>query len=301
MSEDNMEPPLLGLEGTSPPAPEWFTRALAVPFESYTVTVDDAAIDCRAWGERGKPGLVFFHGNAAHLGWWSFLAPLFAADYRVVAFSLSGMGASDRRPAYSTELYIREGLAAAEAGGALLAGPPVMIGHSAGGMPVFGLAARFPERLRAAIVVDTGLPGPEMTAKPPRHTGRTYPSLSAALDRFRLSPPQPCENIYIADYIARLGVIRRDDGNFAWRFDPRLMEARDLGDSWADLAGAKVPLALIRGERSWLSGGAMEQRMRRTAPAGTPCIAIPEAYHHVMVDQPLALVAALRTLLEAWA
>jgi hypothetical protein len=29
-------------------------------------------------------------------------------------------------------------------------------------------------------------------------------------------------------------------------------------------------------------------------------IEIPEAHHHIMIDQPLALVAALRSLLAVW-
>jgi hypothetical protein len=31
-----------------------------------------------------------------------------------------------------------------------------------------------------------------------------------------------------------------------------------------------------------------------------PEIEIPDSHHHVMIDQPLALVAALRTLLATW-
>jgi pimeloyl-ACP methyl ester carboxylesterase len=31
-----------------------------------------------------------------------------------------------------------------------------------------------------------------------------------------------------------------------------------------------------------------------------PFIGIPEARHHVMLDQPLAFVAALRTMLQEW-
>jgi hypothetical protein len=31
-----------------------------------------------------------------------------------------------------------------------------------------------------------------------------------------------------------------------------------------------------------------------------PRIVIPDSEHHIMVDQPLALVAALRTLLAVW-
>ena len=31
-----------------------------------------------------------------------------------------------------------------------------------------------------------------------------------------------------------------------------------------------------------------------------PEVEIPEAHHHIMIDQPLALVAALRSLLAVW-
>ena len=31
-----------------------------------------------------------------------------------------------------------------------------------------------------------------------------------------------------------------------------------------------------------------------------PIIEIPEAYHHIMLDQPLGTMSALRTLLETW-
>ena len=33
---------------------------------------------------------------------------------------------------------------------------------------------------------------------------------------------------------------------------------------------------------------------------GSPDVVIPEAEHHVMIDQPLAFVAAVRALLVAW-
>jgi pimeloyl-ACP methyl ester carboxylesterase len=40
----------------------------------------------------------------------------------------------------------------------------------------------------------------------------------------------------------------------------------------------------------------MYDRLGRVAPV----IAIPAAGHHVMLDQPIALVAAIRTLLSDW-
>lgn len=295
-------PPLRGLNGAVPPAPDWFCSAIDAPFDSGHVESGGAMIEYRAWGDQGKPGLLLFHGNGAHLGWWSFLAPLLSDTHRVVAFSLSGMGQSSWRDGtYRVGDYVQEGLAAAEAGGAYACGPPVFVGHSVGGLPVMRAAARCPERLRAAIIVDCGMPGPDMIEVAQLTRARTYPDLASALDRFRLSPPQPCENLYIADYLARMAVKQDNDGRWSWRFDRRLWGDLDVGDPWADLATVRAPLAVIRGEFSALSGGATLQRMKEVAPEGTPFIDIPSACHHVMIDQPLALVASLRTLLAAWA
>jgi pimeloyl-ACP methyl ester carboxylesterase len=38
----------------------------------------------------------------------------------------------------------------------------------------------------------------------------------------------------------------------------------------------------------------------QVAPKETPKIEIPDDEHHVMIDQPLAFVAALRGLLAGW-
>ena len=40
--------------------------------------------------------------------------------------------------------------------------------------------------------------------------------------------------------------------------------------------------------------------MRELTNKKTPIIAIPEAHHHIMVDQPLALISALRALVTDW-
>jgi len=40
--------------------------------------------------------------------------------------------------------------------------------------------------------------------------------------------------------------------------------------------------------------------MRDLLNRQVPFIEIPEARHHLMLDQPLAFVAALRTLLQEW-
>ena len=89
--------------------PGWFARAVKVPFASRKVTVAGSAIHYLAWGDdESKPGLVLVHGNGAHAHWWSFLAPFFLEDYRVVAIDLSGAGDSDHRDHYTPEQFADE-------------------------------------------------------------------------------------------------------------------------------------------------------------------------------------------------
>ena len=111
-------PILAPFHGERPPAPAWFDEALAHhrPERSF-VEVEGAQIEMLTWGERGKPGLLFLHGNGAHADWWSFIVPFFAAEFRCAAISWSGMGRSGWRDAYSIDQFGREALACAEAAG----------------------------------------------------------------------------------------------------------------------------------------------------------------------------------------
>jgi pimeloyl-ACP methyl ester carboxylesterase len=54
---------------------------------------------------------------------------------------------------------------------------------------------------------------------------------------------------------------------------------------------------MIAGARSALIHPGVVARVRAIAPPDTRFVEIPEAHHHIMIDQPLALVAALRALL----
>ena len=310
-----VEPPLLAFNGEEPPAPDWFKWAIAQEPERSRVPVNGADIELLTWGEIGKRGLILVHGNTAHADWWSFIAPYLAMDYRVAAISLSGMGASDWRESYSFETFAAEAHQSAHAAG-LYQGrvKPVFIGHSFGGSQVFYSAMNYPQWMSGAILVDTGFGGPPPAAEGFRHPmartspNRVYPTLAAALARFRLMPPQGCSNFYIADFIARRSLKRvplpegEGEGGgegWTWRFDPLLWSKLDrsvmTGVAQKD-SGA--PLVHIYGDRSKI----MERHAHQAGilPARTRSIVIPDSEHHIMVDQPLALVAALRSVLACW-
>ncbi|GMQ92866.1 MAG: alpha/beta hydrolase [Acidimicrobiia bacterium] len=282
-------------------APTWFDTAISHEPEDRAVIVEGATIRYLSWGDRKNPGLVFVHGGAAHAHWWSFIAPLFVSEWHAVAIHLSGMGDSDRRDSYSHEVWAREVMAVAE--DAEFPGPPVVVGHSLGGMVTIQTAATFGGRLKGAVIVDAPVsqPAPESEESRSSHVFRTpgtYATLEQAVSHFALVPRQPCENDYIIDYIARMSVHETDEG-WTWKFDPNIFERTH--DTLRDqLASVKCRVALFTGEKSVVVPPDTAAYMYELMGRVSPVIEIPEAHHHLTLDQPLAFVAALRTLLADW-
>ncbi len=56
----------------------------------------------------------------------------------------------------------------------------------------------------------------------------------------------------------------------------------------------------MRGAKSKLIQEVDADYLMSLIAPGSPQVVIPEAEHHVMIDQPLAFVSALRALLAAW-
>ena len=309
--------PLARFEGRAPEAPGWFSDAVArKPCESR-IDAAGAQIELLTWGDPGKPGLLLLHGNGAHAGWYRFIAPFFADHYRVAAISWSGMGASGWRKDYTLDNFVAEIMAGTEAAG-LYAGiaKPLLVGHSFGSFPLAEAACRHGERFGGIVIVDSPFLTPERREQRRKERGvaprrprelqphRIYPTLEAALARFRLAPLQPCNNLFIADLIAREGLVpaKAADGSdgWTWRFDPFLWRDFHMPDLTGMLGRMKCPAALIRGSRSQLMQDEDFAYTHALMPPGSPRLEIPDAEHHVMIDQPIAFITALSALFAGW-
>lgn len=280
--------------------PGWFDRALANTPEVRRVEVDGAAINYLAWGRIGAPGLVFIHGGAAHAHWWSFIVPLLADTYRIAAMDLSGHGDSDRRSEYPMSTWAAEVMAVADDLGA--SGPTVVVGHSMGGFVAIATGAIFGHDLAGIAILDSPVSAPDPETDAARGGKvfgplRTYPDLDTALGRFRTVPEQEHYLPYVIDHVARHS-LREVDGGWSWKYDPDIFvptraESREL------LERVACRVALLRAEHGLVTpeiGQFMYERLGRVAPV----VEIPEAGHHLMLDQPLLLLTALRTLLADW-
>ena len=107
-----------------------------------------------------------------------------------------------------------------------------------------------------------------------------------------MAPPQPCANAYYVDHIARAS-LKPVEGGFTWRFDPALWSRFEPGDGRALPGAARCPLGAIWGADSVLCRPEVIDYMRTLYPVEAPFVAIAQAQHHVLLDQPIAFVAAL--------
>jgi pimeloyl-ACP methyl ester carboxylesterase len=289
------------------PAPEWFRWATSRPKQSRRVVVDDCAIHYLFWPAELTTaihrGLLFVHGGGAHANWWSFIAPYFTRYFRVAAIDLSGMGDSGRRQSYGSDIRAAEMRGViADAG---LGQHPFLIGHSFGGFMTMKLASQFGQDLGGAVIVDSPIRSPEEEVSrplsPPNWANKKIcPTFDAAVARFRLMPPQLCDNDFIVEFIARHSLMRVE-GGWTWKFDGAAIGARRFGEPFREyLQAVRCRAALIFGERSALVSRTTASYMSQLMGPKAPIVEVPEAQHHVMLDQPLAFVAALRMLLENW-
>ena len=264
--------------------------------------MDGCRIHYIRWGRTTRPGLVLVHGGAAHAEWWSFLAPMLAVQYDVVALDMSGHGESGRRESYPREDWAGEVMGVID--DARFPDPPIVIGHSLGGLVTIVAASLYGARLAGAIAIDSPVRRPDPESEEGARgrmfrNPKTYATIEEGIEHFHLVPPQPCENRFVLEHVARHS-LRLTDAGWTWKFDPRVFLKVSLTPMSDFLASVHCRVAIVRGELSYLVPREIGDYMYELLNRNAPVVEIPQAHHHVPLDQPLALIAALRALLGDW-
>jgi pimeloyl-ACP methyl ester carboxylesterase len=251
-------------------------------------------------GQPGRPALRFLHGGAAHAHWFDEVTAPFVDRFHVVALDQRGHGQSDWPPTgrYATEDFAGDLAAVMDT---LAWRDMVVVGHSMGGHNAMSFSAWHPGRVRGLVIVDArpSIPDDRLVLMHRRgqRALRHHATIEEAVKAFRLLPRETVADPELLEHLAREGVVERD-GGWVYRFDPTANAARQPVDAWTLLDRIEAPTLITRAALSPVLPAAQAARLRASIRRAE-LVEIPEAYHHLTLDQPAAFVEALERFLAA--
>ena len=264
---------------------------------SRFLEVNGLTLHALEWPAPGASGLCFLHGGSAHSHWFDAVIGPFIGRYHVISLDQRGHGASEWPvpPAYATEDFVSDLLGVIKAMGWE---KMTLVGHSMGGANSMGLAAWHPDRVERLVIVDS------RPSIPPERLGtmhergkralrapRRHPTPEAAVASFRLLPRETVAAPELLAHVARAGIVERE-GGWSFRFDPSANGARAPHDMWPHLSKITAPTLIVRAGNSPGLTPEMAERMCGLIP-DVRLVEVPDAYHHVTLDQPERFVRAL--------
>jgi pimeloyl-ACP methyl ester carboxylesterase len=282
---------------------DFISRSAARPGTAHHVEVAGIRMHYLEWaGPPGAPVLLLLHGYLAHAHWWDFIAPWLAEGYRIIAPDFGGMGDSGQRPEYSHDDFHDEINGIVDA---LNIGGCTVIGHSFGGRALLYACLHRPEQFTRAIVVDSRLGSksdPVRGFDEEWRPKKRYADEATILSRFTLRPIEPCPAAALR-HMARASIRQEGDG-WVWKFDENVTRLYQLPkdfpgvDDTVNLKGMATPVDFIYGEQSRVVTPARAALLASCLPNVRSVTGIPCSHHHLPISQPIALLVALRVLLQ---
>ena len=237
------------------------------------------------WGARDGAPVLILHGGSHDASHWAEVCRRLPAELRCLVPDQRGHGASDRAPDgdYSCEAQVADVVALLDA---LAIERCALVGHSMGGLNALHFAGRWPERVRALVLVDVGTETRESGLAAIRRTRERAAALAAASEsspdssttsssRPAAPPPSPSFDVRLLDFVPTYGGTA----------DERRQWLRD----------SRAPLLVMRGAKSKINSA---ESAARTAEAGSGQVAtIPDAGHNVSLHNPVAVADELKRFL----
>jgi len=267
---------------------------------AYFLSLNGLRLQCYEWGDNAAPPVLLLHGGLAHSRWWDLFAESLADAYRVVALDLRGHGNSDHTdpPAYRIEDYAADVAACSES---LSLAQAILIGHSMGGLVAAAYAERAPERLAGLVLVDSQVristAGARYMTRLRHFPQPLYRDQDAAIRRFRLLPTQTNAAPELLEHVARHAMRQLPNGRWTFCFDRAAMASTEPHDWLPTLQHLSAPILLVRGAHSTLLPHDKFAKLLAALP-GAEGVEIPDAHHHVMLDNPPAFGRAVRAFLD---
>jgi pimeloyl-ACP methyl ester carboxylesterase len=274
--------------------------ARPAPFENRFVEVNGVRLHYLDYGTAGRPPLLCLHGGAVNAHWFDFVAHGFVSDYHMRSFDQRGHGDSAwaEPPDYSYDRYAADLAALVEK---LDLRNFVLMGHSMGGLVSLIYAATYPGRVKKLVLIDSTL-----VATPDRvallhqvgsREGKSYPTHDDFIENFRVRPAGTTAAPEILRYLAERSGREGADGLWRHKFDRNVYSKRVLIDIPPYWDRIHVPALYVKGARSnRITPEIISDASARCAHF--ELVEVPEADHHVTLDNPSGFVEAVRGWLQ---
>jgi lipase len=207
------------------------------------------------WGDPSGPPVLCLHGVTGHGRRYRKLAEERLAGHRVIGIDLRGHGRSGWEPPWSVDQHIDDLVETSEALGISSA---AWVGHSFGGKLVAELAARYPDRIERAVLLDPALHVEPAVAAERAEGARadmSFGSADEAIDARLADGSLTTTPRSILEEEAREHLVESPDGRLRWQWSPSCVIV-----AWSEMAAQAppwptCPTLVVCGERSWIRLG----------------------------------------------
>ena len=252
------------------------------------------------WGPPDAPPILLLHGTNQSSHSWDLVSLALAHSYHVFALDQRGHGDSEwsRELDYSTAAMADD--AAAFANDRKL-DRPIVIGHSMGGRVALLAALRYPDLVRALVLVDSG---PEMNPGGGR-TIRNFIRNNREFDH----PDQFIDNVVHYDpyrkrehveRTVKYNLFRRADGKYVSKNDHRRLANSRTAIGLDDVRALNVPVLVVRGENSSVFTTDAGERLISALPAAR-LVTVPDCGHNVHSQNTPGFLTAVNPFLKGLA
>ena len=253
----------------------------------------------------GDP-ILLIHGGAGEAGHWLPLMAILADGHRVIAVDAPGHGLADPCD-FSDDLYALGARFIGEVLTALGIGRAIVGGHSMGGLFAVGFAQAYPERVAQLLLI--GAPAGTtrraplplkllrwpwtrpLAAKVMRN--RDTASVRTRLGRLLVAHPERLPDALVVSFAATTARNVPSITRFVSRaidLRGRVRDGTILAPHWA---GLRVPVTFIWGDQDRADGPEAGEHIVRGV-TGSVLVRIPDAGHQPALDDPAAVVRAIR-------
>lgn len=274
------------------------------PYLDKDVQVGSLRLHYQEWGAPTAPPIVMLHGFGVSGHMFDEFAARMMDRFRLIAVDQRGHGDSDWSDEgdYSRDAFVADAEGFREALGL---DRFVLMGHSMGGLNAVSYAVKYPQRVRALVLVDVG---PEAAKEGVDNILRfTQGPDELEFEQFvegahRFNPRRSIDNIRER---MRHRLKPTEGGKWTWKFDKRFRQGQDglrIGgelsndETWQLFRSVTAPTLLVRGAESDVLTQEVAERAVREMPRARLAL-VAEAGHSVPGDNPDDFTDAVRSFL----